>query len=201
MSASTHYAVLGVQPDAQPPELRLAYRSLVKQFHPDRTGGEDHIILFHRIKDAYETLIDPNKRAQYDYWLNIGHLPRYRDPHFRRVHAYPHSAFTGENQVGDLGTPIPIEPYNPRFIEYIVFYGINAILAFLALILWIPCIIGFAFGLYYMLGLQEVPSIASSITGGVVLCISLLWILLCLKAGKGVFLAFKKGLRKTLAED
>ena len=50
--------VLGVRANASDEEIRAAYLSKVKEFPPDRSPGE-----FEKIRDAYETLRDPRKRA------------------------------------------------------------------------------------------------------------------------------------------
>ena len=58
-----YYAILGVPPGAGPEEIRRAYRRAVKSAHPDAGGSEEE---FRRIKDAYETLQDADKRHAYD---------------------------------------------------------------------------------------------------------------------------------------
>jgi curved DNA-binding protein len=62
----THYATLGVADTATPEEVKLAYRKLAKQHHPD-LGGD--VIKFQQISEAYEILTDANKRAHYDHTL------------------------------------------------------------------------------------------------------------------------------------
>ncbi len=49
--------------DAGPEELRAAFRRLSKKVHPD-AGGSD--VLFAQVKDAYDVLSDPVRRAEYD---------------------------------------------------------------------------------------------------------------------------------------
>jgi DnaJ-domain-containing protein 1 len=51
--------ILGVESNAGDEEIRAAYLSKVKEFPPDRAPAE-----FERIRDAYETLRDPRKRAR-----------------------------------------------------------------------------------------------------------------------------------------
>ena len=51
--------VLGVRAHAGEEEIRAAYLSKVKEFPPDRAPAE-----FERIRDAYDTLRDPRKRAR-----------------------------------------------------------------------------------------------------------------------------------------
>jgi DnaJ-domain-containing protein 1 len=50
---------LGVPANASEDEIRAAYLAKVKEFPPDRAPEE-----FEKIRDAYETLRDPRKRAK-----------------------------------------------------------------------------------------------------------------------------------------
>lgn len=59
-----YYHVLGVPRDAPIEEIKKAYRKLAMKHHPDRNGGDD--TQFKQIQEAYETLSDSEKRAQYD---------------------------------------------------------------------------------------------------------------------------------------
>lgn len=65
--AQDYYEVLGVSRDASPDEIRKAYRKLAHQYHPDKTGGDkDAEEKLKEINAAYDTLKNPEKRAQYD---------------------------------------------------------------------------------------------------------------------------------------
>lgn len=58
------YEVLGVGTKATRDEIRGAWRSLAKDHHPDRLGGEEaHMAL---INAAYDLLSDPKAREAYD---------------------------------------------------------------------------------------------------------------------------------------
>jgi curved DNA-binding protein len=60
---SDHYTTLGVGRDANPEQIKSAYRKMAAKHHPDR-GGDT--AAFQNVQAAYEILSDPNKRAQYD---------------------------------------------------------------------------------------------------------------------------------------
>ncbi|KAL5974328.1 hypothetical protein ACLOJK_030992 [Asimina triloba] len=62
-TSTSLYRVLRVQETASPTEIKTAYRTLAKRFHPDAgSDGRD----FMEIKEAYDTLSDPAARVAYD---------------------------------------------------------------------------------------------------------------------------------------
>ena len=58
-----YYADLGVLPSATEAEIKAAYRTLVREHHPDRQGDP---IKFRAVAEAYEVLGDPVKRQAYE---------------------------------------------------------------------------------------------------------------------------------------
>ena len=67
MPARDYYVVLNVQPQASQQEIKLAYRKLALQYHPDRNGGNIHTeALFKEINEAYSILSNQQKRADYN---------------------------------------------------------------------------------------------------------------------------------------
>jgi molecular chaperone DnaJ len=61
------YETLGVAKDAPPAEIRKAYRQLALNFHPDHNPENPEAEnRFKEIVIAYETLKDPERRADYD---------------------------------------------------------------------------------------------------------------------------------------
>ncbi|ACR80079.1 MULTISPECIES: molecular chaperone DnaJ [Kosmotoga] len=70
-----YYEVLGVSRGASQEEIKKAYRKLVKQWHPDTYKGSDKKYAeekFKEIQEAYEVLIDPQKRGMYDRFGYVG---------------------------------------------------------------------------------------------------------------------------------
>ena len=66
------YEVLGVEKNASEGDLKNAFRSLARKYHPDRStedGAEDK---FKEIQEAYAVLSDQEKRAQYDRFGHNG---------------------------------------------------------------------------------------------------------------------------------
>lgn len=59
-----YYSILGVTPDSTDDEIKSAYRSLARKYHPD--VNPDGSIMFKDISEAYEVLSDRKKRLQYD---------------------------------------------------------------------------------------------------------------------------------------
>lgn len=60
------YAILGVENTADDATIKSAYRKLAKEFHPDTNKDPGAEAKFKEINEAYETLKDKNKRAEYD---------------------------------------------------------------------------------------------------------------------------------------
>ena len=61
-----YYEVLGISKDASEQEIKKAYRSLAKKYHPDMNKSPDAEEKFKEINEAYEVLSDPGKKAKYD---------------------------------------------------------------------------------------------------------------------------------------
>ena len=70
----SHYELLGVGPSTDPDTLRKAYRRLARKHHPDVNPDPLAHENMSRINEAFETLIDPAKRSEYDAFLSgYGH--------------------------------------------------------------------------------------------------------------------------------
>ncbi|MGC4375976.1 molecular chaperone DnaJ [Fictibacillus sp. Mic-4] len=66
MSKRDYYEVLGLTKGASADEIKKAYRKLARQYHPDVNKEPDAEAKFKEVKEAYETLSDPQKKAHYD---------------------------------------------------------------------------------------------------------------------------------------
>src|ERR1700744_6145578 len=68
-----YYEVLGVDRGCGETELKVAFRKLAMQHHPDRNGGcEEAAGRFKECNEAYSVLCDPQKRAAYDRFGHAG---------------------------------------------------------------------------------------------------------------------------------
>lgn len=67
MQYKDYYEILGVSKDATEQEIKKAYRTLAKKYHPDRNPDDSSAQeKFKEINEAYEVLGDKEKRKKYD---------------------------------------------------------------------------------------------------------------------------------------
>jgi len=72
------YSVLGLQHGASADDIKSAYRSLSKKFHPDLQQGKSDAEKkqaeekFKEINEAYSVLSDPKKKQEYDNFGSVG---------------------------------------------------------------------------------------------------------------------------------
>lgn len=70
MAEKNYYDILGVKKDASDADIKKKYRKLVRQYHPDVSDDPDADNKIAEINNAYETIRDKDKRAEYDAMLN-----------------------------------------------------------------------------------------------------------------------------------
>jgi molecular chaperone DnaJ len=68
MPKRDYYDVLGIAKTANADEVKSAYRKLARQYHPDVTKENPKVAeeKFKELSEAYEVLVDPEKRRRYD---------------------------------------------------------------------------------------------------------------------------------------
>ncbi|MCO6452974.1 MAG: J domain-containing protein [Caldilineales bacterium] len=64
-----YYRILQVHPQAEPEVIQAAYRRLARMYHPDTAAGDGAQMQL--INEAYETLADTDRRADYDRWYRL----------------------------------------------------------------------------------------------------------------------------------
>ncbi|GAF65971.1 molecular chaperone DnaJ [Alkalihalobacillus trypoxylicola] len=87
MSKRDYYEVLGVDNGASVDDMKKAYRKLARKYHPDVNKAPDAETKFKEVKEAYDVLSDPQRKAQYD---QFGHTD-------------PNQGFGGAGGAGDFG--------------------------------------------------------------------------------------------------
>lgn len=82
LSAITHYEILDVPRDADKKAIKRAYFALAAKLHPDRYFGKKlgsfkprMEALFARLTRAYDALLSPEQRAEYDKTLGAAPAP------------------------------------------------------------------------------------------------------------------------------
>lgn len=68
---ANYYEVLGVSKTASQEEIKKAYRSMARKYHPDINKEDKNAeAKFKKVSEAYAVLSDPEKKSQYD---SLGH--------------------------------------------------------------------------------------------------------------------------------
>lgn len=68
-STFNYYELLGVKENASKEEIKGAYKTQMKKWHPDINKSDDAIAMSAKINEAKEILLDDEKRKDYDNYL------------------------------------------------------------------------------------------------------------------------------------
>ncbi|KAI6005138.1 DnaJ protein [Pisolithus orientalis] len=82
--AKNPYEVLGVSKDASSTDIKKAYFSLARKYHPDTNPDKGAQQRFLEIQEAYDTLKDDKKRAAYDQYGSASQQPGFDPNAFAR---------------------------------------------------------------------------------------------------------------------
>ena len=73
MNKRDYYEVLGVDKNANPEDIKRAYRKLAMKYHPDKNPGDKSAEdKFKELNEAYEILSSPEKKQRYDQFGHAG---------------------------------------------------------------------------------------------------------------------------------
>ncbi|MBA30364.1 MAG: molecular chaperone DnaJ [Dehalococcoidia bacterium] len=71
-SKKDYYEILGVNKNSSIEEIKKKFRKLALEFHPDRNKAPDASEKFKEINEAYQVLVDPEKKKIYDQFGHSG---------------------------------------------------------------------------------------------------------------------------------
>jgi curved DNA-binding protein CbpA len=121
-----YYELLGVERTASLDEIKQAFKDIVIVYHPDSnffseivgdsSNSPEEIALFKKITHAYQTLINKEKREEYDKELNKSDLQKGRQPTTEWIR--PDGAVTKERRRGQKQPTITdLQKYQQQYRE------------------------------------------------------------------------------------
>lgn len=129
---TTYYDILGIEENATERQIKSAYRTLVKMYHPDVNSDPGSHQRFIAVDKAYTILGDPEKRANYDRGLEYlrsrnkvkrGSDQKIKHESNREREAYVHSERYKFNRARVLRKRKREKEENQRFLRKFNKYG------------------------------------------------------------------------------
>ncbi len=112
MKKRNYYELLGVKKNASEKEIKTAFRKLARRLHPDVNDDPNADDQLAEINNAYETLMDKEKRAKYDASL---FNPFTHFSQFSKSNAKNSQGFRWEDLKDKLGENSPFASNSFRF--------------------------------------------------------------------------------------
>lgn len=150
-----YYAILGITRDASYLEIKAAYRSLAKEHHPDRHGGDlTKEQLIKEIIEAYEVLSNAESRLSYDKRLS------WQDEWAAYGYGQPTAATTPQPPPPPTYTS-PAQPYHYEsrgkrygstqyvYSKWTLMYGKIFVTLLIMTVILIPVYLEYGFSNYY----------------------------------------------------
>ena len=113
MTTVNFYDVLNIEADATRKEVKDAYKILVKEFHPDRPGGDEE--MFELVTKAYNILSDPETRREYDKAFKL--IRESRKDHQSLKEAAKNYYEAQDSGVGKKSKEVSAKEYEALFAE------------------------------------------------------------------------------------
>ncbi|MCR5740845.1 MAG: DnaJ domain-containing protein [Gammaproteobacteria bacterium] len=121
-----YYDILGINKDATQDEIKKAYRNLASKYHPDVSKDPKATEKMSMINEAYDTLKDPQKRADYDQY-GMNDYASFNSDSNTTYERYYYNYNPNSNYEYSRGYVYPKSPFTiGRFILTIVFLSIIA---------------------------------------------------------------------------
>ena len=99
-----YYEVLGISKGASDDEIKHAYKSLARKYHPDlHPDDKEAESKMKEINEAYEVLSDSDRRQKYDQFGFAGVDPTYGQGQGGGYSGYSQGGFGGFGGFGDVG--------------------------------------------------------------------------------------------------
>lgn len=131
MSTMTDYEILGINEDATKDEIKTAYRTLAKKYHPDVNDAPNAAAFFRLIENSYQELITRPEKSTEDTYYEPEPAPAPNtDTSYERKPYRPRHRIQNRIIRGVLFLPLSLIKLACKII-YLLLIGVNTILTHL----------------------------------------------------------------------